>query len=148
MYIRTISCSVNTSWKFDKKRKLYLQTCSPKRSSGTPTTYASATAGWVVRRASTSAGNTFYPPRLIMSFKRLTTSMCLLGLIRTISPVRYQPSQVITSFVNLQSNGKCYIRDVSFVQMFNSDNSKVYRVQYYKEFTIPLTDLVYILYVH
>ena len=47
-------------------------TSSPSRSSGTPTTAASATAGWACSTFSISLGYTLYPPRMISSFFRLT----------------------------------------------------------------------------
>src|SRR3970040_1497664 len=42
-------------------------TVSPHRSSGTPITATSATAGWSESTFSTSAGDTFSPPEVIMS---------------------------------------------------------------------------------
>ena len=43
---------------------------SPLRSSGTPATQASATAGWLVSTASSSAGATWKPLTLISSLSR------------------------------------------------------------------------------
>ena len=47
-------------------------TVSPQRSSGTPITAASASAGWAASTFSTSAGYTFSPPVMIMSLARST----------------------------------------------------------------------------
>src|SRR5258708_34503929 len=44
----------------------------PSSESGTPTTAASRTAGWVIKTCSTSTGEMFEPPRIIRCFLRET----------------------------------------------------------------------------
>src|SRR5262249_2677757 len=66
-------------------------TPSPPRSSFTPTTAASATAGCVISTSSTSRGYTFIPPRSTTSFLRSTMVRYPSASNTPTSPVRSQP---------------------------------------------------------
>ena len=72
---------------------------SPHRGCGVPTTAAWLTAGWACRAFSTSAGYTFSPPEMYMSFHRSTSTTCPSSVIVAASPVCSQPSSVNASAV-------------------------------------------------
>ena len=65
---------------------------SPRRSSGTPKTAQSITAGWPCSTASISAGATWKPLTLIISLQRSVRWTQPSGSSQPTSPVRYQPS--------------------------------------------------------
>ena len=68
-------------------------TAWPQRSSGSPTTTTSATAGQHTSAASISSGYTFSPPVLIMSSTRPETHRSPSSSATARSPVKYQPSR-------------------------------------------------------
>jgi hypothetical protein len=69
------------------------------RSSGTPITAQSATAGWAPRIISSSAGKTWKPLCLMISLIRPTISNQPSLFMTAMSPVRSQPSGSIISAV-------------------------------------------------
>ena len=60
----------------------------------------SDTRGWVCSSCSISATGTFSPPRLITSLTRPVMRTYPAALMTARSPLRYQPSAVITSAVH------------------------------------------------
>ena len=81
------------------RRTTYAAGTSPASSSGRPITAASATAGWVSSRASSSAGATWKPLYLMSSLSRSTTNTWPSASTCPMSPVRSHPSSVIVSAV-------------------------------------------------
>ena len=65
---RAMSAASSTCWPGYGSTRAVI--ASPKRSSGTPTTAASATVGSDLRTVSTSSGYTFSPPVLMHSLPR------------------------------------------------------------------------------
>ncbi len=75
----------------------------PRRSSGTPTTATSRTAGCRASTSSTSSGWMFSPPEMIMSSTRPSIQRSPSSSRWPVSPVWYQPSRIAFS----SASGRC-----------------------------------------
>ena len=77
----------------------------PNRSSGTPTTRASNTAGWPLSTPSTSSGKTFSPPVLMLDDPRPSTSIDPSAATMASSPATAQRTPSTTGNVAAVRSG-------------------------------------------